>query len=365
MRIGKRKAIAAVFGGLAAGVALAGWYFGGTDALLAVVLAVLVIGVGLVGNVVVQTDRRLRSDINATITAALAGHTDRTRAETKEDLSRSVSGLEQKLLSELDVKLAGMDRKLQRPGEQAEALIRAINAGYTRLELEQERPLKAINRVDRTMNRLFKHAPAEIDALFQVHRRTGLDDPLPLMGGWALSPRGLLQAIELVSLPEVSLVVECGSGTSTLYLARALQLKGSGKLVAVEHLAEYLERTEQALKEHGLSEFAEVRYAPLEEIEIDGTARMWYAASAIADLDDIDVLIVDGPPGTTGERARYPAYPILRPKLAPSALIIIDDAERTDEKAIVDVWLGQGGLSRVTTMSNDQAILRVENASSS
>ena len=357
LRIGRRKALAGGFSVLAIGLALAGWYLGGTDALLAVVLAAVVIGAALVINVVVRVERRLRSGLYPAISQNLEAFAQRTRTELKEDMGESMLAMEQTLSHEVD-------RKLQRPGEQAEALLRAINAGYTRMELEQTRRLKGLRqtleRVDRTMNRQFKHSPAEIDALLQVHRRTALGDPLPLMGGWALTPRGLLQAIDLVTQSHVSLVVECGSGTSTLFIARALELKGSGKLIALEHSAEYLARTERGLQEHGLSEIAEVRFAPLEQIDVDGMEYVWYDVSTIADLQKIDVLIVDGPPGTTGYWARYPAYPLLRERLSPGSVIVFDDAQRSEEKEIVDAWRELGGLSPLPSSSNDQAILRKE-----
>jgi len=92
----------------------------------------------------------------------------------------------------------------------------------------------------------------------------------------------MLQAIDLVTRPDVSLALECGSGTSTLFLARALQLKGSGKLIALEHMAEFLEPTREALKQHGLDGVAEVRHAPLTEVEIDGGTYLWYEGSALA-----------------------------------------------------------------------------------
>lgn len=74
----------------------------------------------------------------------------------------------------------------------------------------------------------------------------------------------------------------------------------------------------------------------------------------------VDVLIVDGPPGLTGDWARYPAYPLLREKLRPGAIVLIDDAQRTDERSIVEAWLELGGLSQSTSSSSDQAVLRVE-----
>jgi hypothetical protein len=50
------------------------------------------------------------------------------------------------------------------------------------------------------------------------------------------------------------------------------------------------------------------------------------------------MLIIDGPPGLTQELARYPALPILLRMLSDDAVILLDDASRTDEAKIVKLW---------------------------
>ena len=381
MTIGKRKVAAVILVALVTVFALVAWYWWGTDALLAVVLAVAIAGIGLVTNSIIRAERRLRDDLRETLrkasdsarrasassneafsgeikttTTRLIKESERLNAEIK----RAINHTDARLRRHVNASVSQLEAKLETlewPGEQAEALLRAIRAGYTRLEKEQERERLSLERANRAVLRQFNHVPAEIDALLQVHRRSQLNDPLPLMGGWALSPRGMLQAIDLVTRPNVSLALECGSGTSTLFLARALQLKGSGKLIALEHMAEFLEPTLEALKQHGLDGVAEVRHAPLAEVEIDGGTYLWYEGSSISDLTDIDLLIVDGPPGSTGTRARFPAYPLLSERLAPSALILVDDLQRSDERAVVDAWLEMGGVSELPNYGREQAIL--------
>ena len=382
MTIGKRKVAAVILVALVTVFALAAWYWWGTDALLAVVLAVVIAGIGLVTNSIVRAERRLRDDLRETLrrssdsaqraytssNEAIRGEINTTTTRlTKEserlnaEIKRAISHTDARLRRHVNASVSQLEAKLETlrwPGAQAEALLRAIKAGYTRLEKEQERERLSQERANRAVLRQFNHLPAEIDALLQVHRRSQLNDPLPLMGGWALSPRGMLQAIDLVARPDVSLALECGSGTSTLFLARAVQLKGSGKLIALEHMEEFLEPTIEALKRHGLDDYAEVRHAPLTEVEIDGGTYLWYEDSSISDLTDIDLLIVDGPPGSTGTRARFPAYPLLIERLAPSALILVDDLQRSDERAVVDAWLEMGGVSELPTYGREQAILR-------
>ncbi|HEY5890664.1 MAG TPA: class I SAM-dependent methyltransferase [Acidimicrobiia bacterium] len=383
MTLGKRKVAAVILVVLITVFGFAAWYWWGTDALLAVVLAVVIAGIGLVTILIIRAERRLRDDLRETLrrssdsarrtsassnaafrgeinttTTRLIKESDRLNAEIK----RAINHTDARLRRHVNASVSRLEAKvdtLQWPGEQAEALLRAIKAGYTRLEKEQERERLSVERANRAVLRQFNHVPAEIDALLQVHRRSQLNDPLPLMGGWALSPRGMLQAIDLVTRPDVSLALECGSGTSTLFLARALQLKGSGRLIALEHMEEFLEPTLEALKQHGLEDVVEVRHAPLTEVEIDGGVYLWYDTSSILDLNDLDLLIVDGPPASTGTWARFPAYPLLSERLAHSALILVDDLQRSDERAVVDAWLEMGGVSELPTYGREQAILQI------
>ena len=50
------------------------------------------------------------------------------------------------------------------------------------------------------------------------------------------------------------------------------------------------------------------------------------------------MLVIDGPPMPVGPLVRYPVGPILFPKLAPGAVVFLDDAARDDEKRIIERW---------------------------
>ena len=47
------------------------------------------------------------------------------------------------------------------------------------------------------------------------------------------------------------------------------------------------------------------------------------------------MLIVDGPAETTEPLIRYPAVPVLYDRLSDDAVILLDDADRTEEERIV------------------------------
>jgi len=153
-----------------------------------------------------------------------------------------------------------------------------------------------------------------------------------------MDPVSVLSTLRLILERRPSLVVECGSGTSTIWIAAALKQLGSGRVVSLEHLEEYAERTREALSKQGLLGFAEVRHAPLAEISVDDRASQWYDPAFVADLAGVDLLLVDGPPKSVGENARHPAVPVLADKLVPGAIIVVDDTDRPAEIESIERW---------------------------
>jgi len=179
----------------------------------------------------------------------------------------------------------------------------------------------------------------DMQALTQLMAHFAPTAPLPLVAGWALSPSGLLYLTNAIERREVELVVECGSGTSTLWMALAMRRKGSGKVIALEHQEEYAARTRAVLEAHGVSEWAEVRVAPLISTTTPRGEFQWYDIDVDTLPGPIDILFVDGPPGTTGRYARYAALPSLAPVLAANGLIVLDDADRAEERDVLAFWL--------------------------
>ena len=134
------------------------------------------------------------------------------------------------------------------------------------------------------------------------------------------------------------MVVECSSGVSTLILAYALSRNQTGHVYSLEHDREYAKRTRELMGEHGLSHFATVIDAPLVEVVAGNVPRRWYDISGLDLPAPIDLLVIDGPPQETGDMARYPAGPILFPRLAAGATVFLDDADRPGERAAFGEW---------------------------
>jgi predicted O-methyltransferase YrrM len=185
---------------------------------------------------------------------------------------------------------------------------------------------------------------------------------LPLGSDWALSPQVLLEVVRLVSAAgPAPTVVELGSGDSTLWIAQTLADRGDGRLVSFEHDEKYACRTRRRLAEAGLAEWVDLRVAPLRAVEIERESYLWY--STFEDLERIDLLLVDGPPGDTGRCARLPALPLLLPALADGAVVLLDDVDRADEQEILDRWVYRsdaGRTTRVDRVVDRAAVLLVQ-----
>lgn len=178
----------------------------------------------------------------------------------------------------------------------------------------------------------------QLEALQGLYVSLGLRRALPLTRGWAASP-DFLQELAAHALDEKpACIVECSSGTSTLVLARCLQINGAGIVYSLEHDVAYARRTRRQLQLHGLADWAKVIDAPLLKQTFGGREHAWYDCSSMEPVDEIDMIVIDGPPQATGDQARYPAGPALFPRLAPGAAIFLDDAARPGERAALQRW---------------------------
>ena len=186
---------------------------------------------------------------------------------------------------------------------------------------------------------------------------------MPPLAGWALSPAGLLYLADAIERREADLVVECGSGTSTLWMALAMRLRGTGRVLSLEHQEQYAEQTRAVLAAHGVSEWAEVRVCPLVSTPTPRGDFRWYDLDVTSIDQSIDVLLVDGPPGSTGRHARYPALPGLAPLLAENSLIVFDDADRADERDVLTFWADEvPGLARLASPGRGVEVMQTSRA---
>ena len=201
----------------------------------------------------------------------------------------------------------------------------------------------------------------QLEALQNLNALLPASEVLPATRGWAASPDLLLVLVDLVITGRPSLVVECGSGASTLWLALAMRkFKIDGRIIALDHDPVFGGKTRDLLARHDVSDLAEVRDAPLESYDLAGETYSWYARRAWEDLTGIDLLFVDGPPAATGHQARYPALPLLSGSLSPVATVVLDDLVVPDMQQVLRLWLDAHPdfTSAVLPLEKQAAVLR-------
>lgn len=213
---------------------------------------------------------------------------------------------------------------------------RRILAGTEVSRLSMEESVKKLNNQS---TRASRDTVLQVESLFQLFGdgRTSDRAPMPPTGGYALDAQSLLHLLHLIRSKRPRRILELGSGTSTIWIAYLCRELGI-EFVSLDHLEEYAERTREGLRRHGLEDLVDLRVAPLETYDLDGQTFHWYSRDQLSNLDQIDVLIVDGPPQSTGPRARFPAVPVLWDKLSATATVILDDTHRAGEVEILESW---------------------------
>lgn len=168
--------------------------------------------------------------------------------------------------------------------------------------------------------------------------RLDLNEGVPYTPQWSAEADFLELLADHVLTDKPRFIVECGSGLSSVVLARCCAINGGGRVYALENGADYLPNTWQYIVRYGLQPYASLVYAPLVPYELDGERYPWYALQDLP-ADSIDLLVVDGPPGFLRRHARYPALPLLGGRLRAGGTVLLDDAVRTDELELVARWL--------------------------
>lgn len=206
---------------------------------------------------------------------------------------------------------------------------------------------------DRTAERI-DNLYSQLEALLALYHDLEPAASLPVTRGWAASPDFLRHIHRHAREHHPASIVECSSGTSTVVLARAVQANGTGHVFSLEHEPQYASRTRDELRREGLESFATVIDAPLRSHQLGDETWQWYEIDAVPTT--IDMLVVDGPPGSIQFRARYPAIPILRGRITPGAAVFLDDADRQDEKGIVTAWLADAEFERAGSLKAEKGI---------
>lgn len=187
-----------------------------------------------------------------------------------------------------------------------------------------------------TFNRAMRVFVAQPDRVFDT------DDPLldRLLYGWgniSYSAEHEFLRASLRSVQQASdWVLECGSGLSTV-LAGALAQKHGVRVWTLEHHPFWAERVRSALREHKI-DTVRMDVTPLRRYaDFD-----WYDPSFDAMPEQFSAVLCDGPPGDT-RGGRHGFLPVMRARLAPECVILVDDADRQAERDIAGAWAAELG----------------------
>jgi predicted O-methyltransferase YrrM len=204
----------------------------------------------------------------------------------------------------------------------------------------------------------------QIEALFSLFSLLKFQHPLPPMRGWAISPDFALLLVQLIYQYKPKVVMEAGSGVSTVIIAQCLKQLGGGRIISLEHDKSYSELSSRLVKQHGLEEIVTIVHAPLIETAVEGETWLWYDTKSLNLLNSaVDLLVVDGPPGALQPLSRYPALPLLSHTFNKQAVIVLDDAARRDEKEIVRRWQQKfdGWVAEEVNCEKGAVVLKLQN----
>lgn len=193
------------------------------------------------------------------------------------------------------------------------------------------------DRLTRTTDRRFRQQFRQWQCLQALQQDLSFAKSLPPAGGKAASPDFLKLLADHILQEKPEVVVECGSGLSSVVISRCLQINGKGRLYSLEHMEAFADQTRRQLDRQGLSNWARIIDAPLEPRQFNGRTFNWYRSRELPDLP-IDLIVVDGPPARTGVSPRYPAGPLLFSRLSACGAVLIDDAARPEEQAVIAEW---------------------------
>ncbi|WP_300088124.1 hypothetical protein [uncultured Nitrosomonas sp.] len=203
--------------------------------------------------------------------------------------------------------------------------------------------------------------------------------------GWPVSSDFMLYLVKLVEQGNYDVIIEFGSGSSTLAVAKTLALIESRHqvkpttFVSFDHLEQFYQETHRKLAYAGMSERVHLVLAPLINTKAEnGNSYLYYdCRSTLANLakkcwaENLRVLaIVDGPPGSSGKHARYMAGPYIFQYFKGKDIdLLLDDTNRKEEEEIIGMWksdvsaLGLSAIEETIKLEKGACLLRIQSES--
>ncbi|MCY3836239.1 MAG: class I SAM-dependent methyltransferase [Anaerolineaceae bacterium] len=176
-----------------------------------------------------------------------------------------------------------------------------------------------------------------------LQENLAFQEALPRVGGFAAADDFLAliaRTVQYLHQHRSPLhILEMGSGISTLVLAQTLCQLNAGRLLSLEHSERFALRTQGWLTQMNLNDHGAVLHAPLKPCPTELGAPQWYDLRCLPEGMQFHLLVIDGPPAWLNRNARTPTLPLLAARMAPHAIIVLDDHHRRGERKSVQKWL--------------------------
>ena len=150
-----------------------------------------------------------------------------------------------------------------------------------------------------------------------------------------------LEEVARSSIETTGNILECGSGVTTLLLGILCDRRPI-QVWSLEHSLDWQKRIARVLETIGISG-ARVCFSPL----VDYGKFKWYDPPMLQMPEQFSLVICDGPPGTT-KGGRYGLLPVMYDRLAQESRILLDDAGRPGEMALINQWVTEYDFTATT-----------------
>jgi len=148
-------------------------------------------------------------------------------------------------------------------------------------------------------------------------------------------------------------ILECGSGLTSVMLGLLAGRRGV-QTWSLEHVGEWRVRVTDVLERFEIPN-VQICAAPLRSFgEFE-----WYDAPLAEMPKEFQLVICDGPPGSTAG-GRYGLLPVMGERLSAGSAILLDDATRPGEVEVLERWLSETKLRVSSPAGNSFAVITRE-----
>ncbi|WP_409523344.1 hypothetical protein [Nitrincola sp. MINF-07-Sa-05] len=286
-------------------------------------------------------------------------------------------------INELTAKLAESEQKLvltQQSLEMAQQSLQAqtatgsqLNHLETKLQelfnAQSEQMQQYTNALGQHVTRTAKNSTQQLEAFVSVQKYL-VQDGVPLqLNGDDMQADLALQLTELINQQHYDLIIEFGSGTSTLLLAKAILKQQQDKnqnhhlitrertvsdsydlpkrIICFEHDKRECKSFGELLQKEGLDHLVDLVFAPLTEVNHKGSEYLYYESKAklrqIAQVFENReaklLILVNGPDTQQEQLDRFPVLPLLLKQLAAHQLdLLLTNAQKNSNPALLQKW---------------------------